>query len=628
MRAMTAVAVLLQHITVGEFCVFPWCSKAMNSAFVRILFGIVSAAIGALLQWLLWPQLHSFPFFSFYPTVILASLIGGLYSGIAATVISTAACAYFFLLPVQSFSFRKPEDWGVLLFFLSFGFAVTAIIHVWKKRTRTLSESEETFRVMFNETPNLAWIAGPDGSIFLYNQRWYEFTGTTAEQMKSLSYFAFCDTETGGAVIEQWRTAVNTARAFAMEFQLRGATGEFRWFLTRATPLKDSQGRVDRWFGTNTDIHELKMAEKERAMLAAIVTSSNDAIISKDLNGIIKSWNIGAQNLFGFTAEEAIGQSIEILIPPERMYEETAILGHIRAGKQVAHFESIRVTKDHRVIDVSLTTSPIWDSQGRIVGASKIVRNIGETKRKELELIQAKEVAENASIARARFLDMAAHELRTPVAAFSALLQFSEMKLEKGNPVDSATLKRLRFQAERLSRLVVDLLDVSRLERGTLKLKVEDCDLVSVLAECIENFKLQTPSRSFKFSCVEKNIEIKIDHIRIYQIISNFIDNAIKYTPEQTPIEVQAELGPESVRVSVKDFGPGISVNRQAALFSPFARGAGDQEERTAGLGLGLYICRRIIELHGGRIGVKSFIDSGSTFFFELPRDISKRLAS
>jgi PAS domain S-box-containing protein len=249
------------------------------------------------------------------------------------------------------------------------------------------------------------------------------------------------------------------------------------------------------------------------------------------------------------------------------------------------------------------------------------------TKRKQGDdaLFVAKEAAESATRVKTRFLNVAAHELRTPVTAFCILLQFSQMQLEKkGIPISLPILLRLRSQAERLSNLVIDLLEVSRLERGRVNLKRVPTDIGALIFECVENFKLQDPSRCFKVFKPDCPIVLSIDPMRIYQVLSNLLDNAIKYTPEYKPIEVVAEVVSEPtqsfVRVSVKDQGVGIPDAMQPLLFKPFSRGFSDQDESSSGLGLGLFISNSIIDLHGGKIRVKSKEGLGSTVYFELPR--------
>lgn len=491
-----------------------------------------------------------------------------------------------------------------------------------------------------------------------------------------------------------------------------------------------------------------KLDTENTARLATIVETSDDAIISKDLNGIVKSWNLAAEKLFGYTPEEMIGKSVTVIIPPERLSEEEDILYRLRNGQRIQHLETVRISKDHRRIDVSVSTSPVIDSKGHIIGAAKIVRDITEKKKNERELeeshglmrvifeesfhfmgilkpdgttikinsvalsfidakesdilnkpfweapwwdhsnalkdkihdaikeaekgvlvrfdttlanadgetvildfslkpvkdkngkiifiipegrdiserkqieddlIAAKEAAEKAMILKSRFLDIAAHELRTPVTSFSLIVQLAQKQLAKGIPIEASTLMRLRAQSQRISRLVVDLLDVSRLERNAIKLQLEYLDFVTLIADHVEDFKLFRPNRNIVFINPKIEIRTKLDTVRILQVVSNLLNNACKYTPENTPIELSIETKPGFVRLSIKDYGPGISEDQQSTMFTAFTRGSLELTGRSGGLGLGLYVSRMIIELHGGRIGVISKLGSGSTFYFEIP---------
>lgn len=181
-------------------------------------------------------------------------------------------------------------------------------------------------------------------------------------------------------------------------------------------------------------------------------------------------------------------------------------------------------------------------------------------------------------------------------------------------------MDRLHGQATRLSRLVIDLLDVSQLERGTLTLHCAHTDMISLVSSIVEEFSARTPKRRFVFTGPEQSVEINIDPLRINQVISNFLDNAIKYTPEDSPIEVTLESLLNRIRVCVIDHGVGMPKEQQSELFKPFYRGRTDREERASGLGLGLFVCNEIIGLHGGTIGVVSKEGIGSTFYFEIPK--------
>jgi len=175
--------------------------------------------------------------------------------------------------------------------------------------------------------------------------------------------------------------------------------------------------------------------------------------------------------------------------------------------------------------------------------------------------------------------------------------------------------------ADKISRLVVDLLDVSRLERGAVALHLERIDLNSVITECVNDLKLHEPDRMIKIIKPETPVEFNFDSLRIAQVISNVLDNARKYTPKQSPFEITLETKPGHVRISIRDHGPGISDEQKTNLFNAFSRGSDELTSRSGGLGLGLFICSEIIKLHGGTIGVISKMGEGSTFYFELPTE-------
>ncbi len=262
-------------------------------------------------------------------------------------------------------------------------------------------ESEERFRVMAESIPQLAWLASPDGYNYWYNQRWYRYTGTTPEQMEGWGWQRVHDPDVLPAVLERWRESIATGKAFDMVFPLRGADGNFRQFLTRVEPVKDADGNVVQWCGTNTDITERKLMEDDRARLAAIVESSEDAIIGKNLDGEITFWNHAAEGMYGYSAEEAIGKPISILAPPDVHNEYPSILKKIRNSEVVDNFEARRRRKNGDLIDVSLSVSPIKDASGRIIGASTIARDITERKKMVEELrrsgLQFKLLSETAS---------------------------------------------------------------------------------------------------------------------------------------------------------------------------------------------------------------------------------------
>ncbi|MGF6433285.1 sensor histidine kinase [Bradyrhizobium elkanii] len=235
--------------------------------------------------------------------------------------------------------------------------------------------------------PQLAWIADASGDINWYNRRWYDYTGTDFEQMQGWGWQKVHHPEHVDRVVAKIKMSFETGTPWEDTFPLRGKDGTYRWFLSRALPFRDAAGQIIRWYGTNTDITErkemesaLRHSEEQLNLLASIVHSTDDIIVSKNLDGIISSWNKGAERVFGYTAAEAIGQPITMIIPENRHAEEREILSKIRHGERIEHFETIRQRKDGTQIVVSLTVSPVKNSDGVIVGASKIARDITDQK--------------------------------------------------------------------------------------------------------------------------------------------------------------------------------------------------------------------------------------------------------
>ncbi len=602
-----------------------------------ILVGLLAASLAAYLQWTFWFWLEPNRFILFYPAVILSSLLAGLYGGLSATVVSTILAAYIFFEPAFSFDTDKHAFMFPTLLFLAVGCGIANIVNIMQRRLVELT-TEKTQRIAEHKRLGIVenMLVGYAQCEMIFDDRGHpvdfvcHYVNPAFEKLTGLHDATgkkICDLIPGlnESNPELFELYGRVARGGAPEVTETYLHQLASWFTVSAY----YPGEENRFAITFDNITRRKQAEEERERLAAIVEYSDDAIISKDLNGIIETWNRGAEELFGYTAQEAIGRSISILIPPELQSEEQSLLRRLEDGERVAHFETVRLTKGQLRVDVSVTSSPLRDAHGRVVGVAKIVRDIRESKRQQAEYITSKEVAENALRIKSRFLDIAAHELRTPVTAFSLLLQFTQMQLEKkGKPVDVPILMRLRAQADRLSRLSVDLLDISRLERGVLSLKRVPTNLLSVISECLDICRLRAPDRRFTLAAPAGPIEITLDHDRIFQVLSNLLDNAIKYTPENTPIEVAIETTPERVRVSVKDHGLGIPEQQQRVLFNPFGRETANQVEQVSGLGLGLFVCRGIIELHGGKIGMKSEEGVGSTFFFDLPWDIAARKAA
>lgn len=404
--------------------------------------------------------------------------------------------------------------------------------------------------------------------------------------------------------------------------KLRESSGSAQ--LTRG-PTTSNKGNLEK--------HEENTAEPISAPLApywlpAIVESADDAIISKTLNGIITSWNGAAERIFGYTAEEAIGKPILIIIPPELQSEETHILSKIRAGERIEHFETVRLNKDGTRLHISLTVSPIRTPDGKIIGASKIARDVGERFRAEEErqrllkaAEQARHEAEAANLAKDQFLALLSHELRTPLHSMKGWLSMLTNDLLNEEQRLRA-IDVIRRGVEAQTALVEDLLDVSRIVSGKLSISHDRISFVSVVSQVIELLRPIADSHGVR---LEAEFDSTADDIlgdahRLQQIVSNLVNNAIKYTPEGGEVAVRLERIGETAKLTVKDTGVGIPPAMLSRIFEKFEQGDSSSRRNFGGLGLGLTIARHLARLHGGKIeGFSDGPGTGSTFIVTLP---------
>ena len=373
-------------------------------------------------------------------------------------------------------------------------------------------------------------------------------------------------------------------------------------------------------------------------MLAAIVESSDDAIVSKDLNGIVRSWNPAAERMFGFTAAEMIGQSITKIIPIERLPEEDEVLARVRRGLAVDHFETVRQRKDGSLIDISLTVSPVKSPHGRIVGASKIARDITEKKRlaeikkkqaeqeemaRMLELEDENRRIEEASRLKTAFVANMSHELRTPL---NSIIGFSELmvrgKVGELSPRHSEYVGDILASAQHLAQLINDVLDLAKIESGRIDFAPEKMMVSEAVGEVCDIVRgLTTERRSPIAVSVHPDVDqVVLDPRKFKQILYNYISNAIKFTEPGGRITVRAQPDePGFFRIEVEDTGIGIAPQDISKLFVEFQQLDSGRSKQYQGTGLGLALTKRIVEAQGGTVGVRSVAAEGSTFFAVLP---------
>ncbi len=346
--------------------------------------------------------------------------------------------------------------------------------------------------------------------------------------------------------------------------------------------------------------------------LASIVESSDDAIVSKDLNGIVTSWNPAAERIFGYSAVEMIGQPIRKIIPADRQHEEDEVLRRIRSDQRVDHFTTVRQRKDGSLVHISLTVSPIKDPSGKVIGASKIARDITAQMRAEEQLAAAAALKDT-------FLSLVSHELRTPIAI---VVGNAAMLLSRGSTLSEESreqaLEDIALEGQRLQGVIENLLVLTRTDTSQ-RVVFEPVSLRPLVAEQVQAQLRRKPDRRIEMSCADELPFVSGEPALLAMVVENLLTNADKYSPPHTTTEVSLRTDAGGgVELRVRDYGIGINEADLASVFAPFYR-AEEASKHAKGMGLGLSVCKRIAEVHGGAIRAESRDDGGTEFVVSLP---------
>jgi PAS domain S-box-containing protein len=509
-----------------------------------------------------------------------------------------------------------------------------------RQAENALHATQGRLRATFDQAAVGIVVADLNGQFVEANQRFCDLLGHSSEELHRLTFAQITDSEDLAQTQAQTR-ALLTGQAPHCAFETRYVRkdGSRIWGRTTLTPLSGTNAETQRFIGIIEDITDRKKAEqalgdaqaqayKIRGNLAAIVESSDDAIISKTLDGIISTWNGGAELMFGYAAEEIIGKPVTMLFPPEFIDDEAAILEKLRRGERVDHFETVRMRKDGSLLDVSLTVSPIKDADGTVIGASKIARDITQRKlaeealRKEIMVRQRAETSlRDADRRKDEFLATLAHELRNPLAPIrqAALIFKAPTATEAQKRWGGDVISR---QVQHMALLLEDLLDISRITRGTLGLRTQAVRLDEIVQAAIEPARPIIDSKRHVFS-VElpaDPVHFIADPLRLAQVLSNLLTNAAKYTDPEGTLRLRAACTGNTLTISVIDNGIGLPAEALTSVFTMFSQVASSHDHSEGGLGIGLALAKGLIELHGGTIEAKSAgIGRGSEFIVRLP---------
>jgi PAS domain S-box-containing protein len=733
-------------------------TRRARSAVVNYALSLLGLAAAVLLRYALdeWMG-NTLPLVTLFGAVAGAVLIGGYGAAIVVTVLGYFACEYLFIEPRYTFTLDHPRDvigLGAYLFtcLIIVGFGEVARRAKWRAR-----EQRDVLRVTLGSIGDGVITTDINGCVTYMNAVAESLTGWKLEQAagKPLdTFFRIVNEETRESVpnlaTQALRQGVVVGR-LGHTVLIQNGGHEFPIDVS-AAPIRDELGRISGCVLIFREVSAHRQMERDRAeqlaaarFLAAIVESSDDAIISKSLEGIIQTWNVAAERMFGHTAEQAIGRHISLVIPPERIQEEDRIIASLKAGERIEHFETVRVRADGGRIAVSLTISPIKDPTGAVVGASKIVRDITDRKRAEEERENFVRLIENSpdfigmcdlagtpffinragldlvgledldSARRAplasfffpedqdriireflpsvlkngtgeievrfrnfktgearwmaykvltlpdahgqpigfatvsedvterkrlnddlhrlavdlsdadrrknEFLALLAHELRNPLAPISNTVR----ALRRG-AIDKETVRLaselLERQVGQMSRLVDDLLDMSRISRGKIELRKDPVELTPIIEQAVEaarpHFRKLNHELTLKLPA--QAVYLNADRARLTQVIANLLNNAAKFTDAGGHVWLTVEAAGDQAVFSVRDTGIGIAAEQLPHVFDMFAQADTSLERSRDGLGIGLTLVKTIAELHGGTVEARSAgLGRGSEFIIRLP---------
>jgi PAS domain S-box-containing protein len=595
---------------------------------------LLAAALAVALRLLLDPLLgDSLPLVTLFGAVAGAVWVGGFGPAALTALTGLLACAYLFIAPRGTILAWSVKDaTGAAAYLLTCGLII-GIGEAMRAAQARAHRRGELMRVTLSSIGDAVIVTDIEGRVASLNAVAETLTGWTTQEAAGRpldEVFHIVNEATRAPVANPALRALRegTAVGLANHTVLIARDGTEQTIDDSAAPIRAEDGAVSGSVLIFRDVSERRRLEREVAsrllaarQLAAIVESSDDAIVRKSLAGTIQSWNGGAERVFGYTADEAIGRHISLVIPPDRIAEEDDIIASLKAGRRVDHFETERCHRSGRRIWVSLTISPIVDDAGHVVAASKIARDVTEKRRMEDSLRQLATDLSAADRQKNEFLATLSHELRNPLAPLGNMLEVLK-RSDHDAHARALALETMERQWGQLVRLVDDLLDLNRITHNRLNLRKEPLDLNALVDQAVDATRPLANASGLTLTLVPSPTPIRLsaDAVRLAQVFGNLLNNACKYTDRGGMITVVVEHAGDEAVFSVADTGAGIPADHLEGIFDMFAQVEASRERSQGGLGIGLTLVRRLVAMHGGSVHAYSGgPDQGSRFVVRLP---------
>jgi two-component system, sensor histidine kinase and response regulator len=627
---------------------------------------VLATAVSLLVRWPLWPVLEQRnPYFTFFPGVILSAYFGGLWPGLLATFLSAAAGAAFLADPRPSLEISNAGALVAPLMFALVG-AMLSILSESLHRTRRrlladerqradearreaedrfrqlqgeLREGEGRWRSLTEALPQLVWAATPDGACDYFSTQWTQYTGVPEVQLLGWKWMAVLHPDDREATRRLWTDSVAGRGPYDVEYRVRRMDGAYRWFKTRGVPIRDTEGRIFKWFGTCTDITDLRQTQEALRMseerFRGTFENAAVGIMHTDTEGRFLRVNQRYCEIVGYAREELLTKAIKDVTHPDDLAATMEKYLPLMRGELSSYSEEKRdIRKDGSLVWIHVSVSLQRDERGTPLHTIAILEDISVRKHLEEELRKSKEAAEAANRAKDEFLANVSHEIRTPM---NAILGMTDLALDTPLTDDQRQcLRTVKSAADNLLGIINDLLDFSKIEAGKLELEAADFSLRAALGGTLRTLAIRAHNAGLELvSHVDPDVPDALvgDVGRLRQVLLNLVGNAIKFTAAGEVL-VHCRLqnadcklkvpgpsdNPQSaichLRFEIKDTGIGIAPEKQHKIFRAFEQEDTSTTRKYGGTGLGLTIAARLVALMGGAITVQSEPGRGSTFAF------------